>query len=64
MLFTYKSIINNLNIYNILVLKKKDHAFYIKKTKFINLEIIKKKVLILLPKENFEKDKIIKEKLA
>lgn len=42
MLFIYKKIINNLIICNILTLEEKVCAFCIKKTKFINLRIIKK----------------------
>lgn len=42
MLFTYKKIINNGNIYNTLIFDGAIHAFQRKETKVINLRVIKK----------------------
>lgn len=40
---TYKGIINNLNMLNVLMLGKIVYIFYIKKTKLIDLGAIKEK---------------------
>lgn len=63
MLFTYKDIVNNLNIYNVLIMEKTVYIPYTKIIELTNLGAIKKKANILLFKENFENDEVVEEKL-
>ena len=50
---TYKGIIDNLNIYDILILEKMVYILHIKKTKFINLRIIKEEKVHFTSQKKF-----------
>lgn len=60
---SYESIIDNLNMRNILILEKTICTLHTKEINLSNLGVIKKKVRILLPKRDFAEVKKNKKEL-